>query len=160
MTSQHAFRDLRAHVPHRDDCEVGAGTIGAPRDEPFPGYDSLTVTKLRVAFHRLNQTELDACAVYERHHLNREAVLTKLRYLRVDPPWAGYEQMAEDEIIERLRHADLETIKRVRNYERRFGRRPHVHGAALHMQRDLLGHDQPEGASLPDPRRLASHAGV
>jgi len=159
MTNQHAFRDLRAHVPHRDDCEVGAGTIGAPCDEPFPGYDSLTVTKLRVAFHRLNQTELDACEAYERSHQNREAVLTKLRYLHVAQPWPGYDEMAEEQVIARLQAADLETVKRVRNYERRFGRRPHVHGAALHRQRDLLGHDQPQ-TPAPDPRRLAGHAGV
>jgi len=159
MSNRHAFRDLRAHVPHRDDCEVGAGTIGAPSDEPFPGYDDLTVTQLRVAFHRLTQAELDACADYERHHLNREAVLTKLRYLHVAQPWPGYDSMGESEIIERLRQADLKTITRVRNYERRFGRRPHIHGAALHMQRDLLGQDASQTASA-DPRGLASHAGV
>ena len=159
MSNPHAFRDLREHVPHRDDSEVCVGTISAPSAEPFPGYDNLTVTRLRVAFHHRTQDELAACDDYERSHLNREAVLTKLRFMRSTQPWDGYDQMPEEEILARLESANLPTLKGVRDYERKFGNRPRIHGAALHRQHDLLAH-KPSHRMPSRRRRQASQVGV
>jgi hypothetical protein len=63
---------------------------------------------------------------YERSHKNRPEVLDKLRYLRTTEPLPGYDALTPAQIAEELAGADAETVKAVRDYERRFGRRPQV----------------------------------
>ena len=123
MNEHHPFRDLRDHLPHRNDSEVDVGTITASGPEPIPGYNSFTVAELAVEFHNHSQAELNACEEYERAHRNRKVVLDKLHYMHTRQPWEGYDDMPEDEILAVLESADDETIKRVRDYERKFGRR-------------------------------------
>jgi len=45
-------------------------------------------------------------------------VLERIQSLRGDEPWAGYDDMNADEIVERLRESDEELAARVRDYER------------------------------------------
>ena len=94
-----------------------------------------------------------------RDSLNREAVLTKLRFMRSTQPWDGYDQMPEEEILARLESANLPTLKGVRDYERKFGRRHKIHGAALHRQHDLLAH-KPSDKTPSRRERRAGQAGV
>ena len=134
MSEHHPFRTVREHLPHHGGAEPepDAGTPEASADEPIPGYNHFTVAELNVEFPRHTQVQLDACEAYERGHLNREAVLQKLRYMHSRQPWQGYDDMPEEEILARLQTADDETIKHVRDYERKFGRRPAIHDAAMH----------------------------
>ena len=57
---------------------------------------------------------------YERAHGNRPAVLEKLRYMRGTEPLPGYDALTPEQIAEALAGADAETVKAVRDYERKF----------------------------------------
>ena len=63
---------------------------------------------------------------YERAHKGRPSVLAKLRYLRQDEPLPGYDDLESKEVAKALEGADSETIKAVRDYERKFQRRHEV----------------------------------
>jgi hypothetical protein len=131
---------LRDHLPHvHHDEEPGEARNHRDRvgEEPFPGYDAMSVEDLRAEFHKHTQAQLDACEEYERNNLNRKSVLDKLRYMHTRQPWQGYDDMPQDEILARLENADDETIKAVRDYERKFDNRPVIHDRAmeLHHQR-------------------------
>ncbi len=136
---------LRDHIPHHHHEEEEApATTADPGDQPIPGYDSFTIEQLRVEFHKHTQAELDACEAYERSHANRKDVLDKLRYMHSRQPWQGYDDMDEGEILARLENADDNTIKRVRDYERKFGNRPHIHDAAMRLHRQRVEEAPPE----------------
>ena len=70
--------------------------------------------------------ELAAIEGYERSHENRAGVLAKLRWLRGSEPPQGYDAMSGEEIAAELPNVDLETVERVRCYERKFQGRPSV----------------------------------
>jgi len=80
------------------------GSSAAVDDLPLPGYDRLNVGQIIARLPRLSQVELTAVESYERTHADRVDVLNKLRYLRGPEPVAP-------------------TLKRVREYERKFHRR-------------------------------------
>ena len=63
---------------------------------------------------------------YERSHADRPEVLAKLRYMRTTEPLAGYDTLSPEAIAVALADADSETVKNVRDYERKFRRRPEV----------------------------------
>jgi hypothetical protein len=102
---------------------------------PFPGYDRLSERELRQALCGHSQIELEAAEGYERSHEHREAVLNKLRYLRGCEPLPGYDALAAEEILTALEAADLQTIKKVRAYERKFRGRPRVLDEVGRIQR-------------------------
>jgi len=84
-----------------------------------------------------SQVELEAVESYERSHKDREPVLNKLRYMRGSEPFAGYDALSTEEISATLKEADVETLKRVRGYERKFANRHRVleEVASLHQER-------------------------
>ena len=131
---------LRDHL-HREHAEAGnqpAPPAGSGSgDEPFPGYDRMSVHDLKEEFHHHTQAELDVADDYERSHLNRKPVLDKLRYMHTHQPWQGYDEMPPEEIVARLQNADDPTLKRVRDYEHKFENRYEIVTAAmdLHHQR-------------------------
>lgn len=90
---------------------------------PFAGYDRLNATKVVKGLSDHSQVELEAVETYERSHKDREPVLNKLRYMRGSEPFPGYDAMSVEEILAALEKADMETIKRVRGYERKFANR-------------------------------------
>jgi hypothetical protein len=53
-------------------------------------------------------------------------VLDKLRYMHTSEPLPGYDALSPEQIAEALAGADAETVKAVRDYERKFGDRPQV----------------------------------
>ena len=63
---------------------------------------------------------------YERSHQERPQVLAKLRYMRTNEPLPEYDTLSPAQISEALAGADAETVKAVRDYERKFGHRPDV----------------------------------
>ena len=94
--------------------------------EPVPGYDRLKTKNLIASLSSRSQVELAKIESYERTHQNREEVFDKLRWLRQGEPFPGYDALSTEEIVAALDECDLEAIKRVRGYERKFGARRKV----------------------------------
>jgi hypothetical protein len=115
---------------------------GAPGEEasssdaaelPFPGYDKLDDKEVGARLDELSQVELAAVESYERSHKDRPEVFDKLRYMRTSEPLPGYDALTPEQIAEALADADAETVKAVRDYERKFGARQQVMEAAARV---------------------------
>jgi len=115
---------------------VADGSTAAGGDLPLPGYDRLDVDEIIARLPRISQVELTAVESYERAHSDRVDVLNKLRYLRGPEPVDGYDALEPGEIVAGLRHADNATLKRVREYERKFHRRDVVLRALNDVRHD------------------------
>jgi hypothetical protein len=99
----------------------------SPEDQlPISGYHHLDGKEVASQLRELSQVELRAVETYERSHRARPEVLNKLRYMRTSEPLPGYDSLASEQIAAALADADTETVKAVRNYERKFQRRRHV----------------------------------
>jgi hypothetical protein len=77
--------------------------------------------------------DLATVETYERAHRNRPAVLNKLHYMHGTEPLPGYDTLTTEQITEALADADAETVKAVRDYERKFQRRQSVLGEAARV---------------------------
>jgi hypothetical protein len=93
---------------------------------PIPGYDRLNSKQVTDQLPQLSQVELAAVETYERAQGNRPPVLDKLRYMRGSEPLPGYDALSPDQIATALSGADAETVKAVRDYERKFAHRRQV----------------------------------
>jgi hypothetical protein len=93
---------------------------------PFPGYDKLDERAIAASLNGLSQAELAAVEDYERSHRGRPEVFAKLRYMRTTEPLPGYDALTPETISSALASADSETVRKVRDYERKFRRRPEV----------------------------------
>jgi hypothetical protein len=111
--------------------------MATPSTAPFAGYDRLDDEEIKTALSDHSQVELEAIESYERSNKGREAVLDKLRYMRGTEPLQGYDALDTEEILAVLEKADVATIKKVRDYERKFANRPEVmeEVALVHKQR-------------------------
>ena len=87
---------------------------------PISGYDQLDTKEVSDRLSELSQEELAAVDTYERAHEDRPAVLEKLRYMRGNEPLPGYDALTPEQIAEALADADSETVRAVRDYERKF----------------------------------------
>jgi hypothetical protein len=112
---------LRNRPPRRAGDPGSAEAASA--NEPISGYDRLDRKQVTERLSQLSQVELAAVEAYERGHADRPAVLDKLRYMRGSEPLPGYDALSPQEIAKALAGADAETIKAVRDYERKFGHR-------------------------------------
>ena len=95
---------------------------------PYAGYERLDDTHIINGLSNHSQIELEAVENYERSHKGRDRVLDKLRYMRGREPLPGYDALDVEEILAALKEADVDTIKKVRAYERKFANRPDVLG--------------------------------
>lgn len=93
---------------------------------PISGYDALKDKQIADQLSQLSQEELATVETYERAHEGRPVVLDKLRYMRGSEPLRGYDALASEQIAEQLAGADAETVKAVRDYERKFRHRQSV----------------------------------
>jgi hypothetical protein len=93
---------------------------------PISGYDQLKDKEVSDQLSQLSQVELAEVETYERAHGNRAVVLDKLRYMRSTEPVPGYDALTPEQIAETLADADGETVKAVRDYERKFQHRQAV----------------------------------
>jgi hypothetical protein len=109
----------------------------ATLNEPFAGYDKLKDKEVVASLSSHSQVELADVESYEHSHQERRVVFDKLRWLRQDEPLPGYDALDVDGVIAALDKADVDTIKRVRGYERKFGDRRDVldEVARLHSER-------------------------
>jgi hypothetical protein len=103
-------------------------TTGSSHDDPapIPGYDDLGEKQINDRLSQLSQVELAAVETYERAHGSRPVVLDKLRYMRSSEPLPDYDTLTPEQIAEALAGADAETVRAVRDYERKFQRRRSV----------------------------------
>jgi hypothetical protein len=151
------------------DASTESKSAGAPQGGPvaeaqlpFAGFDRLDETEAKDALSHHSQVELEATESYERSHKDREPVLTKLRYMRGREPLPGYDALSVEEIVAALEDADVVTIKKVRDYERKFANRTRVLEEAVrvhHRRRE----SQPKSAApsyQPLGGALASSAPV
>jgi hypothetical protein len=96
------------------------------QDLPIADYGKLNASQVNARLPELRQAELRTVAAYERRHRKRTTVLERIASLREHEPWADYDELTAERIVERLRDADEDTRARVRDYERRHRRRETV----------------------------------
>ena len=116
-----AIRNRRSQGSERDTPPATSSP-----DEPISGYDQLGEKQVSDQLAQLSQVELAAVETYERAHESRPVVLMKLRYMRSSEPLSGYDGLTPEQIAEALAGADGETIRAVRDYERKFQHRQSV----------------------------------
>lgn len=136
----------------RDDPVSGANSHDDDGQLPIAGYSSFDRTDLLAELSKHSQSELEAAEVYERSHKQREAVFNKLHYLRGPEPLKDYDALGTPQISAALKGAEVETIKRVRVYERKFQHRPDV----LEEVDDILREGRPSSVHR-DPPRVTTH---
>jgi hypothetical protein len=124
-----ALRNRRSHAdaPGEEASSPDAAEL------PFPGYDKLDDKEIGARLDELSQVELAAVETYERSHKNRPEVLDRVRYMLTSEPLPGYDTLSPEQIAEALAGADAETVRAVRDYERKFGDRPQVMEAAARV---------------------------
>jgi len=106
------------------------GAVASEQDLPIARYASLTAEQIAKKLPELSQIDLTKVEVYERRTRERTTVLDRIGALRGDEPWAGYDEMTAEQIIERLRDADDELTAEVRDHERSHKSRATVLRAA------------------------------
>jgi hypothetical protein len=116
---------LRSRRPQRD-APAEPATPSDAGEFPIRGYDKLDPREIGARLDGLSQVELAAVEAYERSHRDRPQVLDKLRYMRMNEPLPDYDTLSPAQISQALAGADAETVKGVRDYERKFGHRPEV----------------------------------
>jgi hypothetical protein len=123
MTILSSFRK-----PPHDAVPVDPAQENAPDEAelPFPDYDQLSDRDLVAKLSNHTQVELEAVDTYENSHKTRPAVLNKLRYLRGPEPLSDYDGLDFEQISAEIKDADLETVKKMRTYERKFQHRSNV----------------------------------
>jgi hypothetical protein len=120
------------------DTDVGEDdAMSDAAESPIDGYDRLDSSKVVAQLAQRSQNELATIEAHERSHKDRPAVLNKLGYLRGDEPLPDYDTLDPEQIATVLDGADLDTAKRVREYERKFKRRSAVLDA-VDRTRDAL----------------------
>ena len=123
-------------------------------DQPFADYDRLSQRDLMNALSGHSQAELEAAEAYERSHKNRLPVLDKLQYMRGRQPLPGYDAMSAEEIVAVLQDSDLDMIKAIRAYERKFANRPVVLDEVAHVHH----HHREANPAAPPPAYQSASA--
>jgi ferritin-like metal-binding protein YciE len=132
--AKRATRQAR-RVPGVAQAEGAAkGAAASEQDLPIPSYESLTAEDIAGRLRELSQVDLAKVEVYERKTHGRTTVLERAESLRGNEPWAGYDDMNVQEIVERLRDGDDDLAARTRDFERAHKDRATVLRAA---QREL-----------------------
>lgn len=102
--------------------------MNSPDDHELPisGYDQLGDKEISDQLSELSQVELTTVETYERAHADRPVVLAKLRYMRGNEPLPDYDALTTEQIADALAGAEAETVRAVRDYERKFQHRQSV----------------------------------
>lgn len=102
--------------------------MNSPDDHELPisGYDQLGDKEISDQLSELSQVELTTVETYERAHADRPVVLAKLRYMRGNEPLPDYDALTTEQIADALAGAQAETVRAVRDYERKFQHRQSV----------------------------------
>jgi hypothetical protein len=100
---------------------------------PISGYDQLSDKEVGARLAQLSQVELATVETYERAHGKRPAVLHKLHYMQGTEPLLGYDALTAEQIADALADANAETVRAIRDYERKFQHRHSVLGEAARV---------------------------
>jgi hypothetical protein len=123
MTFLETLRTRRSRASERG---TQGETSSAAEPLPIARYDQLNAKQVSDRLSQLSQVELAAVETYERAHGGRPVVLDKLRYMRGSEPLPGYDALTTEQIATALAGADAETVRAVRDYERKFQHRQSV----------------------------------
>lgn len=97
-----------------------SGPAGASNDQvPVVGSERLDHGEDVSSLAQLSQVELAAVEAHERSNEQRVVLLNKLRWLRGPVPMPDYDALDEEAVTVALAEADAETVRAVRDYERR-----------------------------------------
>lgn len=109
------------------------GAVATEQDLPIKDYDKQTATDIAAKLKGFSQRELRMIDAYERRRENRATITDKIAKLSGEEPWTGYDEQSVETITTALRHADKDTARTVRAYERdRKGRSGVLDAAAQH----------------------------
>ena len=117
---------FRTRPSAAEGADPAASQVGGADDVPIAGYDRLDPKEIAERLHELSQVDLAKVEAYERSHEERPAVLAKLHYMRTDEPLPGYDALSPDQIVATLADTDAQTVKAIRDYERKFAQRATV----------------------------------
>lgn len=99
------------------------GWFAEQRELPITDYDSRTAAEIIERLPTLSQRELHQIEGYETRTKERSSVLSRVDDLRGAEPWPGYDEMAVEEILPRLRAASPSKQAEVAEHERRHKQR-------------------------------------
>lgn len=145
--------------PATDDASDAEGTPGNG-ELAIAGYDRLAEKEIARQLTGLSQAELEAILAYETEHKARPVVLDKLKYVRNAEPMPDYDTLEPDQILKALEGANGQTIRAVRDYERKSRRR----SAVTNGLAEILPHAQASSseaqATAEKAERVASKMGA
>jgi hypothetical protein len=107
-----------------------SGMVSDESQLPIKDYERLRAPEIIGRLPQLSQRELHQVEGYEARTHARETVLSRIDELRGAEPWPGYDEMAVDEILPRLRAASPSKQAEVAEHERRHKQRRTVLTAA------------------------------
>ncbi len=119
--------------PPAADGEPSAAPAETNGSLPIADYEQLSAKEITNRLHLLTQVELGTIEDHERSHRSRAAVLTKLGWMREDEPLPGYDQLDTEKVVVILADADAETIRTIRDYERKFQHRREISEAVTRL---------------------------
>jgi ferritin-like metal-binding protein YciE len=113
-----------------------SGSSGEPL--PIERYRSLSTEEIFSKLSELSESDLGNVESYERKNQNRPAVLGRIRVLRGEEPWPGYDKQTIAEVEAGLNEGDYGRAQDILVYERAHKNRPEVVQSALVPARFLL----------------------
>ena len=117
-------------------------------------YDRQSPDHINEQLPRLSQIELTAVDEHERANRARPEVLNKLRYMRQPEPVEGYDALEAREVKAMLAGADGQTVRAVRDYERKFRNRPDVRAEAARLLPHSAASAKEQGAKDEKAERV------
>jgi ferritin-like metal-binding protein YciE len=94
------------------------GAVSNEGDLPIDRYDALSAGEIVKRLPELSQLELAQIDAYERRGRKRSTVLDRVKGLRGDEPWVGYDELNAEQIVDKLEDAGDAVLDAVRTYER------------------------------------------
>jgi ferritin-like metal-binding protein YciE len=105
---------------------------------PIPRYRSLSTDAVLSELSELSASDLGKIDSHERANRNRPAILSRIRVLRGEEPWAGYDELTVAEVEAVLNEGDYQRAQDVLVYERAHKNRPEVIQSAIVPARFVL----------------------
>jgi ferritin-like metal-binding protein YciE len=105
---------------------------------PIQRYRTLNTEEIVSKLSELSETDLGKVDSHERDTRNRQAILSRIRVLRGEEPWPGYDELTVAEIEAVLNEGDYQRAQDVLVYERAHKNRPEVIQSAIVPARFVL----------------------
>jgi ferritin-like metal-binding protein YciE len=141
QTQTHAKRASRQarKAPGGAQAEMQQRRSSAARDRlPIRRYRSLSTEAVLSELSELSESDLGKIDSYERANRNRPAILSRIRVLRGEEPWAGYDELTVAEVEAVLNEGDYQRAQDVLVYERAHKNRSEVIQSAIVPARFVL----------------------